>query len=76
MITEAAESSDNLGTTETNLLWRIESLLGNDSVNIFPRKQMRAKIERLLLGNGSLTRLKQYGTIEDGVFRVVRPEAT
>jgi hypothetical protein len=30
-------------------------LLGNDSVNIFPREPTRATIGRLLLGNGSVT---------------------
>jgi hypothetical protein len=36
------------------ILWRIDPLLGNDSVNTFPRKRTRAAIWRLLLGNGSV----------------------
>jgi hypothetical protein len=34
------------------VLWRIDQLLGNYSVNIFPREPTRAKIGRLLIGNG------------------------
>jgi hypothetical protein len=36
------------------ILWRIDTLTGNDSVNIFLRKLMRA-----LLGNGSVTKPSQ-----------------
>jgi hypothetical protein len=43
------------------ILWRIGSLLGNDSVNIFPRVPTRA-IGRPLLGNESIKKPK---TIRD-----------
>jgi hypothetical protein len=36
------------------ILWRIDLLLGNDSVNIFPREPTHVTIGRLLLGNGSV----------------------
>jgi hypothetical protein len=36
------------------VLWRIDPLLGNDSINTFPREPTRAKVGRLLLGNGSV----------------------
>jgi hypothetical protein len=40
---------------------RIDPLLGNDSVNTFPRKRTRATVGRLLLGNGPVnTPLQQY----------------
>jgi hypothetical protein len=40
------------------IFWRIYQLLGNGSVNTFPRKRTRA-IERSLLGNGSVNKLSQ-----------------
>jgi hypothetical protein len=36
------------------MLWRIDPLLGNDSVNTFSRKPTRATIECLLLGNKTI----------------------
>jgi hypothetical protein len=36
------------------ILWRIDPLLGNDSVSTFPRKHTRATIGRTLLGNRSV----------------------
>jgi hypothetical protein len=36
------------------LLWCIDPLLGNDSVNTFPQEQTRATIGSLLLGSGSV----------------------
>jgi hypothetical protein len=36
------------------ILWRINQLLGNDSVNTFPRELTCAKLRRLLLENGSV----------------------
>jgi hypothetical protein len=59
----------------TFILWRTDPLLGNDSLNTFPWEPTSATITRLLLGNGSVNTPKQYGTIEDGVFRRVRSEA-
>jgi hypothetical protein len=44
------------------VLWRIGSLLGNDSVNTLPRESTRATIGRLLLDNGSVNTPK---TIRD-----------
>jgi hypothetical protein len=37
---------------QNDLSWYIDPLLGNDSVNTFPREPTRAKVGRLLLGNG------------------------
>jgi hypothetical protein len=48
------------------ILWRIDLLLGNDSVNIFPREATCGKIGRLLLGNGSVNTPK---TIQDNRTR-------
>jgi hypothetical protein len=61
--------------SEVTVVRRIDPLVGNDSVNTFPREPTRA-IGRLLLGNGSVNIPKQYGTTEDDVFRGVHPEAT
>jgi hypothetical protein len=41
--------------TAYSILWRIDPLLGNDSVNTFPREPTRAKIGCPLLGNGSVS---------------------
>jgi hypothetical protein len=41
------------------VLWRIDPLLGNDSVNTFPREPTRETIGRLLLGNGAVYTLDQ-----------------
>jgi hypothetical protein len=48
-------------------LWRIDPLLGNDSVNTFPRKRTSAKIRHLLLGNGSVNK-QAFSTIEGLCF--------
>jgi hypothetical protein len=42
-------------------MWLLDPLLGNDSVNIFPREPKRATIGRLLLGNGSVNTPKTTG---------------
>jgi hypothetical protein len=42
-----------------SILWRVYQLLGNDSVNIFPRKPTRATIGRLSLDNGAVNTLHQ-----------------
>jgi hypothetical protein len=55
----------------SNVLWRIDPLLGNDSVNTFPRKRTHATIWRPLLRNGSVNKLQQY---RDCAFCVVRAE--
>jgi hypothetical protein len=44
------------------ILWRIEPLLGNDSVKIFEREPTRSTMGRLLLDNGSVNTPK---TIRD-----------
>jgi hypothetical protein len=36
------------------VLWRIDPLLGNDSVKIFPREPTSATIRHILLGKGSV----------------------
>jgi hypothetical protein len=44
------------------------SLLGNESLNIFPQKQARRKIGEILLGNGAVKRLvNNTGCIFRGV---------
>jgi hypothetical protein len=50
------------------ILWRIDPLLGNDSVNTFPREPTHTTIGRLLLGNGSVNTLE---TIRDNRRRCV-----
>jgi hypothetical protein len=52
---------------------RIGFLLGNDSINTFPRKPRSAKIGSL--GNGSVDTPKTNRSIEDGFIRGVCPEA-
>jgi hypothetical protein len=42
--------------TTCNMLWRVYPLLGNVSVNTFPRKRTRATIRLPLLGNGSVNK--------------------
>jgi hypothetical protein len=44
------------------IMWLIDPLIGNDSVNTFPREPTRATIGRLLLCNGSVNMPK---TIQD-----------
>jgi hypothetical protein len=48
----------DLTLTGKIIMWRIDPLLDNYSVNIFPREPTRATIGRLLLGNGSVNTLK------------------
>jgi hypothetical protein len=48
------------------ILCRINSLLGNDLVNTFPREQTHATVGRLLLGNGSVNTSK---IIRDNIWR-------
>jgi hypothetical protein len=43
------------------ILWRIDPLLGNDSVNTFPREPTSATTGRLLLDNGSVNTSKNTG---------------
>jgi hypothetical protein len=61
--------------TLTLILWRIDPLLGNDSVNTFPREPTLAIIRRLLLGDLHCNTPK---TLRDNRWRCfpwVRPEA-
>jgi hypothetical protein len=53
-------------------LWRTNPLLGNDSVNTFPRKRASATIGRLLLDSGSVNKPSQQQ--RGSVFCVVRAE--
>jgi hypothetical protein len=54
------------------IMWRIDPLLGNDSVNTFPREPTRATVGRLLLGNRSVNKPSQQQ--KGYVFCMVRTE--
>jgi hypothetical protein len=50
---------DSTENSTCKLLRRIDSLLGNDWVNIFQRKRTRSTIGRPLIGNGSVNKPSQ-----------------
>jgi hypothetical protein len=52
------EGMERIRGSNAMVLWRIEPLLGNDSVNTFPREPTRATIGRLLLSKGSVNKPK------------------
>jgi hypothetical protein len=54
------------------ILWHINPLIGNDSVNIFPLEQTSTTIGHLLLGNGSVNKPSQQKI--GCAFCVVRAE--
>jgi hypothetical protein len=49
-------SNDTVQYLMLNILWRIDPLLGNDSVNALPRESTRATIGRPLQSNGSVNK--------------------
>jgi hypothetical protein len=58
-----------------SILFSNNLILYCGSVYTFQREPVCATVGRLLLGNGSVNKPNQSGTIEDGVFRGVLPEA-